>query len=265
MTDPGVVQLASVDGAIGPSEAASISVLDEGLLRGDGVFEVMRLYGGRPFALGEHLERLQRSAANLRLELERATIEREIAALLATAGSIDALLRIIVTRAGRRLLLTEPLPEQPATVRLSCVTYSPSRVLDGVKSLSYAANMLATRLAQERGFDEALLVTPHGHVLEAPTSSFFWVRDGELLTPPLSEHILASITRQLVLGLAPAREANCTVADLAAAQEAFLVSTVRSAQPVGAIDDQRLEPGPVCTRVGELLRGHIARAVGAAR
>ena len=81
-------------------------------------------------------------------------------------------------------------------MRLGIVTYAPTRVLDGVKSLSYAANMLCTRLAQERGFDEALLVTPHGRVLEAPTSTLFWVdADGALCTPPLDEHILASITR----------------------------------------------------------------------
>ena len=82
----------------------------------------------------------------------------------------------MLTRGGRRLLLTEPLPATAASdVRLGIVTYAPTRVLDGVKSLSYAANMLCTRLAQERGFDEALLVTPHGRVLEAPTSSLFWV------------------------------------------------------------------------------------------
>ena len=80
------------------------------------------------------------------------------------------------------------------------------RVLDGVKSLSYAVNMLATRLARERGFDEALLVTPHGRVLELPTASFFWVADGEVRTPPLSEHILDSITRGLVIEVADARK-----------------------------------------------------------
>jgi branched-chain amino acid aminotransferase len=100
-------------------------------------------------------------------------------------------------------------------------------VLDGIKSLSYAGNMLATRLARERGFDEALLVTPHGRVLEAPTSSFFWARDGALLTPPLDEHILASITRTRLMEVADVKEAPCTRDDLAAADEAFLASTDR--------------------------------------
>src|SRR5947209_4845221 len=120
-------------------------------------------------------------------------------------------------RLGRRLILIERLPEQPDGVRLGYVTYAPTRVLDGIKSLSYAANMLATRLAQERGFDEALLVTPHGRVLEAPTSTLFWARDGELLTPPLEDHILASITRARLFELMDATEAPCTPADLEAA------------------------------------------------
>ena len=84
-------------------------------------------------------------------------------------------------------------------MRLASITYSPTRILDGIKSLSYAANMLASRLAREQGFDEALLVTPHGRVLEAPTSSIFWVQDGDVLTPPLDDHILASITRAAVI------------------------------------------------------------------
>ena len=105
----------------------------------------------------------------------------------------------MLTRGGRRLLLTEPLPATPERIRLASITYSPTRILDGVKSLSYAPNMLASRLARERGFDEALLVTPHGRVLEAPTSSIFWIKDGNVLTPPLDDHILASITRAVVI------------------------------------------------------------------
>ena len=92
---------------------------------------------------------------------------------------------------------------------MKSVTYAPTRILDGVKSLSYASNMLAGRLAREQGFDDALLVTPHGRVLEAPTSSIFWVQGEEILTPPLDDHILASITRALVLQAAGALERAC--------------------------------------------------------
>src|SRR5439155_25947843 len=117
------------------------------------------------------------------------------------------------------------------------VTYAPTRILDGIKSLSYASNMLASRLARERGFDEALLVTPHGRVLEGPTSSFFWARDGVLRTPPLDERILASITPDRVVQAVEVSEEPCTLDDLREADEAFLASTVREVLPVVAIED----------------------------
>ena len=202
--------LASVDGEITLASEATIPATDEGLLRGDGAFEVIRVYDGRPFALDEHLERLERSASNLRLAVDLEAIRADARRLLshAGAGPDHELLRIVVTRGGRRLLLTEPLPEVPDRARLGTITYAPTRVLDGVKSLSYAANMLASRMARERGYDEALLVTPHGRVLEAPTSSIFWVTDGAVMTPPLDDHILASITRRVVIDQCRRRRAR---------------------------------------------------------
>jgi branched-chain amino acid aminotransferase len=132
-------------------------------------------------------------------------------------------------------------------------------VLDGVKSLSYCANMLCTRLAKERGADDALLVTPHGRVLEAPTSSFFYVVDGALVTPPLEDHILDSITRRRVLAVADAQERPTTLDDVCRASEAFLASTVREALPVRAVDDVRLDaPGPVTREVAAALAARIA-------
>ncbi len=257
--------LASVDGAVMLASRAVIPATDEGLLRGDGAFEVIRLYDGRPFAFDEHLRRLERSASNLRLPVDVEAIRADARRLLAHAGGGPAheLLRIVVTRGGRRLLLTEPMVRQPDVIRLGSVTYSPTRVLDGVKSLSYAANMLATRLARERGFDEALLVTPHGRVLEAPTSSIFWVAEGSLFTPPLDEHILASITRGLVIEATRAEERACTLDELLRADEAFLTSTTREVEPVAAVDDRRFNaPGPITQRtaaqVGELIRERLA-------
>jgi len=251
-------ELACLDGRVLPLEEARIPVTDDGLLRGGGVFEVLRLYGGRPFALADHLARMERSAANLRLPLEVVAVRDDVGALLEAAGPGDALLRLVATRGGHRLALLEPLPEHPPGVRVGSVTYAPTRVLDGVKSLSYAANMHATRLARERGFDEALLVTPHGRVLEAPTSSLFWVRDGRLLTPPLDDHILSSITRALLFELAGAEEAPCTRDDIEAADEAFLASTVREVQPVTVIDDRELPGGrPVTVAAANALRQRI--------
>jgi branched-chain amino acid aminotransferase len=264
------VELASLDGVIAPAAATTIPVTDEGFLRGDGVFEVIRVYDGIPFALADHLTRLECSTRNLRLgwSAPRNELEAAVEHLLEARGGadFDGCLRIVLTRGGHRVLLTEPLPPTPPKARLACVTYSPTRLLDGVKSLSYAANMLATRIARERGFDEALLVTPHGRVLEAPTSSLFWVaRDGALVTPPLDDHILASITRAYVVELTGAEERACTLDDLREATEAFLASTTREVQPVVRIEDVELPLGPRTEEAATALRQRIRETLASAR
>jgi branched-chain amino acid aminotransferase len=260
-------ELACVDGNLMPAGEATIPATDEGLLRGDGAFEVVRVYDGRPFALRDHLDRLERSAANLRLDaVPRTELESEIPELLQErgAGAFDGCLRIVLTRGGHRLLLTEPLPSAPERIRLGVVEYAPTIVLDGVKSLSYGANMLCSRLARERGFDEALLVTPQGSVLEAPTSSLFWVDEGgTILTPPLSEHILASITRDRVTKVADVEERPCTMDDLRGASEAFLASTTREAQSIAQVEDFELPDGERTREVAAALRQRIEEELAA--
>ncbi len=258
--------LASLDGEIMLAAAAMIPATDPGLIRGDGAFEVIRVYDGRPYALEEHLARLERSALSLRLPLDLEAIRADAHRLLAQAGAGPAheCLRIVLTRGGRRLLLTEPLPQTPEHVRLGSVTYAPPRILDGVKSLSYAANVLASRLAREQGFDEALLVTPHGRVLEAPTSSIFWVKAGALYSPPLEDHILASITRRAVFDLSGAVERPCTHEDLAVADEVFIASTTREVQPVVAIDELTFDaPGPITVQAAGELSAYILSELAA--
>jgi branched-chain amino acid aminotransferase len=238
-------ELASVDGAIAPTRESTVPLPDDGLYRGDGVFEVIRLYRGRPFALTQHLDRIERSAAAIELPVQRELVERELEALISQHGDGDGQVRIVLTRAGRRVILIEELPPRGATVRLATVTYSPSVVLDRVKSLSYAANMQATRIAIARGADEALLVRPDGSVLEAPTSAIFWVSaSGALRTPSLEAGILDSITRAQIVRELEVEEGQFDAQDLEAAPEAFLASTTREIQPVAAIDDRELEvPG----------------------
>ena len=252
MSDFGPSSMASLDGEIMLASEATIPVTDEGLIRGDGAFEVIRVYDGVPYAFDAHLARLRRTGDTIRLPVDLEAVRADSHRLLAEAGTGEdaQLLRIMLTRGGRRILLTERMPSVPERARLMSVTYSPTRVLDGAKTLSYAANMLAGRLAHEAGYDEALLVTPHGRVLEAPTSSIFYVIDGELFTPPLDEHILASITRALVLDVSGASERAVTLSELKAADEVFLASTVREVQPVIAIDERELAgPGPVSERI----------------
>ena len=261
-----MTELACLDGTIRPAEETFVPATDEGLLRGDGVFEVVRIYAGRPFALGDHLDRIERSAANLRMgDVPRGELERELPELIEARGGaeFDAMVRIVLTRGGRRLLLTEQLPNPPERLRLAFVTYAPTRILDGVKSLSYASNMLAKRLAAERGFDDALLVTPHGRVLEAPTSSLFWVgADGRLATPPLDDHILASITRARVLKVVDVDERSLTTDELLGeATEAFIASTTREVHSVAAVEDRELPEGnwtrEAARKVGELIREEL--------
>lgn len=242
-----VTELASVDGRISPTAVATIPLRDDGLYRGDGAFEVIRLYAGSPFALGDHLDRLERSAAAIQLDFDRAALEAEIEALLDAAGEADGQLRLIVTRGGRRIAATEPLPTHAETLTIATVTYCPSVILNGVKSLSYAANMQATRLAQAGGADEAVLVKPDGTVLEPPTSSIFWVSpQGALRTPALDNGVLESITRDRLVKALHVEEGDWPVADLRAAHEAFLASTTREIQAVAAIDGHELAaaPGP---------------------
>jgi branched-chain amino acid aminotransferase len=260
-------ELASVDGSITATADARIPVADDGLLRGDGVFEMIRLYAGRPFTLRAHLDRLERSAEAIELAIDRDTIESEIDALLAEFGAGDAALRIVLTRGGRRLLLTEPLPAHPETIRVATVTFAPSVILTGVKSISYAANMEATRIAAARGADEAVLVRPDGIVLEAPTSAVFWVSPGGgLRTPSLDTGILDSITRDRIAHELHVEEGAWPIEDLSAAREAFLASTTREIQAISAIGGAELAaPGPRTAEAADAFARVVEQELGAVR
>jgi branched-chain amino acid aminotransferase len=258
----GFEELASVDGKVTPTAEATIGIKDDGLYRGDGAFEVIRLYNGRPFALGDHLDRLGRSAAAIELAFDRPALEGEIEALLATAGPVEGQLRLIVTRGGHRIAATEPIPFHGETLRLATVTYTPTIILNGVKSISYAANMQATRLAKAQGADEAVLVRPEGTVLEPPTSSIFWVSpDGELRTPALSDGVLESITRDRLIKALAVTEGSWQVDDLLAATEAFLASTTREIQAVAAVNgnDLAAAPGPRTREAQEAFAATLGR------
>jgi branched-chain amino acid aminotransferase len=258
----GLEELASVDGRVTPTTEATIGLKDDGLYRGDGAFEVIRLYGGKPFALVDHLDRLERSAAAIELSFDRAALEGEIGALLADAGPVEGQLRLIVTRGGRRIAATEPIPPHGDTVSLATVTYNPSVILNGVKSLSYAANMQATRIAKGKGADEAVLVRPDGTVLEPPTSSVFWVSaEGELRTPALSDGVLESITRGRMIKALHVEEGTWNVGDLRAASEAFLASTTREIQAVSTVDGRAFPaaPGPRTREAQEAFAATLGR------
>ena len=255
---------ASIDGVLCDGRTATIPVCDDGLLRGDGAFEFVRCYAGRAFTLVEHLDRMAKTCAMLRLPYSRELLEEEIAALLAWVGPIFTDMRIVLTRGGKRIVLLEPYLDWPAA-RLAFVTDSPRTVLAGAKSLSYAGNMLAKRLAEERGFGEALLTTPDGRLMEVQQAAFFWVtQQGNLCTPPLSEGILDSITRRIVMKHLGVDERLCRTEDALAAREAFLAGAAREIQAVGAIEGRVFDdpPGPVTRQASAVYRHEVERQLG---
>lgn len=252
--------LAGIDGEITPPEEATISILDDGLLRGDGAFEVIKLYGGTAFRLDDHYARLGRSAAAIELEFDLDALRGEVAAMISEDADPDGCLRVVVTRGGRRLLTIESTPEWPPSARIALVTLTPSEILVGVKSISYAGNMQATRIAAAAGADEAVYVRPDGVVLEAPTSSIFWTdHDGVLRTPSLDVGILDSITRAVVIEGTEVSEGHLSREELFAAEEAFLASTTREIQPISAIDGTELPivDGPGAERAAAALRSAV--------
>jgi branched-chain amino acid aminotransferase len=237
----------TLDGIVMRAGQARIPVSDDALIRGDGAFDAFLVRDGRPFARTAHLDRLERSCEALMLPCPRAELETDIDALLARAPSGDVVVRVILTRGGRRLCRLESPGDRDALtrpVRLLPVAYDPSGLLDGVKTLSYAANMLASRRATAAGYGEALLVRSDGTVLEGPTCAIFWAREGRLRTPALDTGILASITRRVILEGLSVEEGTFSVDDLLGAEEAFLVSTARLAQPVAAIGETELAQPP---------------------
>jgi branched-chain amino acid aminotransferase len=238
-----------LDGELMRAGEAMIPASDDGLIRGDGAFDAFPVRDGRSFARAAHLDRLERSCASLVLDCPRAQLESDIDLILTRAAAGYGVVRVVLTRGGHRICRLESAGDPDALARparLLPVTYDPSVVLNGVKSLSYGANMLASRRAVAAGYDEALLVRSDGVVLEGPTCSIFWVRDGQLQTPELDTGILASITRRVVLESMPAEEGSFPLDDALRAEEAFLVSTARLAQPIAAIGKVALPaaPGP---------------------
>jgi branched-subunit amino acid aminotransferase/4-amino-4-deoxychorismate lyase len=173
----------------------------------------------------------------------------------------------VITRGGRRVLTAEDVPPFADHVAIALIELTPSEILAGVKSLSYAANMQATRIAASRGAGEAVYVRPDGVVLEAPTSSIFWAdADGALRTPALSAGILDSITRRVIVEAMDVEEGEFDRADLLGAREAFLASTNREIQAVSAVDGQPIElvNGPVTERAAAALAAAVERELASA-
>ncbi len=226
-----------IDGQlIAPGDEAWLS-LDDGLVRGDGVFEGLRLYGRRPRTPEAHLERLAKSAATVGLEADLDELRAELADFCQSTASEDCGVRLMVTRGGQRIWREEPLPVPPATgLTLRPTPHRVTPLLIGAKTLSYAANMQAMRLAKAAGCNDALLVRADDDVvLEGPTTSFAWIERGVLMFPPLDVGILDSLTRRIAVEALETGERTATLGELASAEGAFLLSTLLEAAPVAEI------------------------------
>jgi 4-amino-4-deoxychorismate lyase len=250
---------------------------DLGVARGEAVFETLRIAGGAPAFLDLHLARLQRSADRLAIPLPPGWAE--LARLASGAyDAADGMLRLTCTKgapggAPVGFALASPIPAGVAEAReqgVHVVTLSLGMsadlragapwLLGGVKSTSYAVNMASQRAAEAQGAQDAIWISSDGQVLEAPTSTVAWVRDGVLVTPPADElGILPGTTAQVALDLSPVpvQVRRGSVEELRTAQEVLLLSSVRGVAPVVRLDGRDLPVGPVTAQ----LRAAFERAV----
>jgi 4-amino-4-deoxychorismate lyase len=274
--------LATGPGVPDPSRPA-LDPLDLALVRGEAVFEAVRVYAGRPFRLHDHLRRLAASAAAVDLVLPDGLEDLAGRAVAATGGG-DAVLRLLCTKgpedapAGSGPAAFAICTDVPAVfeeqrrrgLRLVLLTTAADPLvraaspwlLAGVKTIDYAVHMAAQRTARARGADDAVLVGLGGELLEAPTANLWWRTGQTLHTPSLDLGILAGITRAALLELAPALglkvlEGVFTAEDLAAADEAFCSSSTREVMPVVEVDGAPVgdgRPGPAAADLQAALR-----------
>ncbi len=265
-----------IDGRVCDLEDARIPVTDRGFLLGDGCFDSVRTYGRRPFLLGDHLDRLRKSAAALYLGVPWTDDELAAATDAVLAGwpaDREAVIRIVVTRGDgghglllpdpevpRLVILARPQPRWPERARregiglgLPAAPVSKDAAVPAhVKSANYLAGVLALREAHAQGASEALLRAPDGTWAEATTSNLFVVKGGAIRTPEVV-HVLPGITRALTIAVA--RDAGLEVveapvddATLHAADEVFITSSVKEVVPVVRLGGTRVgdgRPGPV--------------------
>jgi branched-chain amino acid aminotransferase len=248
--------------------APAVTVTDHGFTVGDGVFEAIKVVDGEPFALTRHLERLTRSARGLGLpDVDHDEVRRGVAAVVESQEL--PLGRIRITYTGGEAPLGSGRGHATPTLVVVADGMSPRAdptavvtvpwprnergALAGLKTTSYAENVLALARAAERGASEAVFPNTAGDLCEGTGSNVFYVLDGELRTPTLASGCLAGVSRALVLEWYGAREVDEPIGVLERAEEVFLVSTTRDVQAVRQVDDRVLAaPGPVTRDVAEV-------------
>jgi branched-chain amino acid aminotransferase len=246
-----------------------LSVLDHGFTVGDGVFEAIKVTDNVPFALTRHLRRMMRSASGLGLpDPDPDAVRRAITAVLEAEPIALGRLRVTWTAGpsplgsgrdemARPTLVVASAPMRPFEPGTAIVTVPWPRnekgALAGLKTTSYAENVIALAEAAKHGASEAILGNTAGHLCEGTGSNVFYVADGELRTPTLASGCLAGISRELLLEWLPVREVDEPIDVLERADEIFLVSTTRDVQAVHTCDGRSLPaPGPVTRQAMEV-------------
>jgi branched-chain amino acid aminotransferase len=277
-----MAMLVSINGRSVDPTTASVSIFDRGFLFGDAIYEVVRTVNRVPFHLDLHLDRLERSADAIDLDVQqlRKPIAAEIDRLIALNTGAEQVVRVMITRGASPALdlfasdgpplwivWVKPLdPWKPELfekgLRIMSVTPDAlvARMSPGVKSNNRQANVMAHRLARQEGYDDGLFVDPSGVVTEGPTWNLFMVKGGQVITPPLERGILEGITRGLVLRLCarndvPAMVREVSLAEARAADEMFITSTTRGIMPVAELDQMKFAgtPGPVTKKLRAAL------------
>ncbi|MBI3071130.1 MAG: aminotransferase class IV [Deltaproteobacteria bacterium] len=273
-----------LNGQIVGAEQAVVPVFDRGFLYGDSVYEVMRTYGGKPFAWAAHWERLESSARRLGMSLGWTTADATTAlkATLEESGNAESYVRVVVTRGAgpigldpalattpNRVIIVKELSSPPAELyergcklRIVSVQRSGAGVDPRAKSGNYLSSIQALREALAAGAYEAVMKNAEGALCEGSSSNLFIVRRGEVATPPLDAGILEGITRRTVMTICKrrgilARERTLQADDLYEADEAFITSSIREVMPVASCDDHTIasgRPGPLTRAITDVYR-----------
>ena len=270
-----VVGACWVDGQLVEPGTATVRADDHAVVVGDGVFETMKVVDGTAFALSRHLRRLDRSAAGLGLDKPDEDRIRTAVGEVLAADPSAGLLRITWSSGagpwgsgrgdgpGTLVVGSGPPNVWPSAERVHLVPWARNEhgPLVGLKTTSYAENVLALATAKRVGCSEALFANTAGHLCEGTGTNVFLVVDGAVLTPPLSSGCLAGVTRELVMELADVVERDIDPAGFASADEAFLTSSTRDVSPISAVDEVDLPaaPGPVTAGLMAAFADLIAR------
>lgn len=277
-----------LDDRLVPEQEAVVSVFDHGFLYGDGIYETMRAYDGRVFMLGQHIERLGRSAALIRMRTPEPQMIREaIYAAVEANGLKNAYIRVTVSRGKGAIGLDPSLCPRPTFIVIAeefrgypdalyaqgvklIIAATRRNLIEAlnpkIKSLNFLNNILAKMEAKERGAYEAIMLNAQGYIAEGTVCNIFFVKDGVLCTPAVEVGVLEGITRELVIALAKEQgirveEGRYLPADIFSASEVFFTNTTSEIMPVSQIEKVNYPVGEMTKKLHALYREEVRKSL----